>query len=85
MDTDEIVLLSICSLLLSILLCFSGIYCSEKIKEMLRNRNLKVINHRLKLRHKNIIKPITHDEENVNEEIKDEREDTIRNVESTNN
>jgi hypothetical protein len=83
MDNKQILILSFSSCLSLVLFCLCIRYRKKRVREINEKTNLKMIHDRLK--RKNIIKPITESDNNLNEEIKDEKENNFRIIEIIHN
>lgn len=76
MDNEQILVLTFGSFVSLMLFCLSIRYCKERVREIHEKTNLKMIHQKLK--RKNIIKPIIELDTNLNEEVKDEKENNFR-------
>lgn len=78
MDSNSILIVTFCSLISGCLICVCFKYYKDRQKQLNERNKLKRIHDNLK--RKNIIIPISD-----NEETKDERENQVRTAELTNN
>jgi len=83
MASDDILIITFCSIISGCLICVCLKYFKDRQTQIDERKNLKRIHDNLK--RKNIILPTSNEEENCNEETKDERENQIRTAEVTNN
>ena len=80
MDNGLILIISFSSCILLTLCCACIRFCKQREREIQEKINVKKLHNRFK-RNK-IIKPIIEPDENFNEELKDEKENIFRAIES---